>query len=98
MCIPNVSHDIPMLQDNMILDCHVCFQHKAAIPWLQFNQIQLLPEHTMTNWRESIISRGFLWLVNAPQIANNEYSISKKTFLVPNTIREAKISSKILIL
>lgn len=76
----------------------MCFQYKAAIPWLQFDQIQPLPEHTMTNWRESIINGGFLWLTNAPQIANNEYSIRKEAFLVPNAIREAEVLSKILTL
>lgn len=87
-----------MSQRNMILGCHVCFQYKAAIPWIQSDQIQLLPEHTMTNWREAIINEGFLWLTNTPQIANNEYSISKKAFSVPSAIREAEILSKILTL
>lgn len=88
-----------MSQHNMILGCHVmCFQYEAVIPRLQFDQIELLPEHTITNWRKSIISRGFLWLSDVPQIANNEYSISKKAFSVPNAIREAQILLKILIL
>lgn len=88
----------PMLQHNMMLSCHVCFQFKVAIPWLQFDQIQQLPEHTMTNWKEAIINEGFLWFTKEPQIANNEYSISKKAFSVPNAIREAEILSKILTL
>lgn len=55
-------------------------------------------QNTLWQIGESVISGGFLWLAHAPQIANNEYSISKKAFLVPNAIRGAKSLSKILIL
>lgn len=55
-------------------------------------------QNIMINWREAIINEGFLWLIKAPQIANNEYSISKKAFSIPNAIREAEILSKILTL